>query len=170
MTMQITWLYWSYAATTYALLLSCILSAPLFLYWSVEAKKPAGEPDLPLWYILPWTVATHAAIAMIPLSWIWPRVADPAFSVGLIQAVTEGQSFASYLVRTLLLLVVVWGKITILWRVRQWSPALLIILVAWIGLLSAALTMGHRDSIHGYCGERPDQCARRSAIGGAPFG
>ncbi|GLK66991.1 hypothetical protein [Hansschlegelia plantiphila] len=152
--------YWSYAFSNVALLLSCGVAGVVFAFLTASTGRDR-EPDLTLWYIIPWTVVTWAVVALLPASWIWPRFNDPGFSVNVFQAISESQSFGSYLLRTIALLIVVWGKTTIVWRVRHWRWDALFGLAAIIVLLSILATDYHWRQIEAYCVEKPGQCAVR---------
>ncbi|HVI28882.1 hypothetical protein [Hansschlegelia sp.] len=153
--MQAEWSYWVYATLNSMLLLTCALSCALFAFWSWELRR---SPRTDLWAILPLTVWTHAAIAMIPLRWIWPRALDPAYAVSMIIAVNAAQSFDSYALTQALLLIAVMAKVALVWIVRGSRTSLLVAVFCWLTVLSICATRFHAEQMAAFCRDDPGSC------------
>jgi hypothetical protein len=152
--MDIEWSYWVYATINVMLLLTCLLSCGMFAFWSVETR---GKPRPELWIILPLTVLTHAAIALIPARWLLAR-ADVSYAVGMILAVNATQSFDSYAATQGLLLIAVVVKLARVWTVRRWSSVLLVSILGSLAMLSVGMTRFHAVQIAVFCSGYPPEC------------
>ncbi|GLK78066.1 hypothetical protein GCM10008171_33200 [Methylopila jiangsuensis] len=155
--MTVEWTYWLYAAIQSLLLQVCAISCVVFAVWSWETRRLRPRPEL--WPILPLSIFTHAAIAVLAVRWIYPRAIDASFSVRMLQIVTESQSYTAYAMTQAALLTAVASKMVLVWRVRGWSrPGLTLLLAAMLAAAVGA-TEAHRRAIGAFCQREPAVCA-----------
>lgn len=153
--MVVEWTYWVYATIQSLLVFTCVASCILFSIWSMETWR---GPRPELWTILPLSVWTHAAIGALAIRWVIPRATDMDFTVKMLQAVSETQSYTSYMLTSGALLAAVGLKVAKVWAVRRWSRTALAALFATMLAVSLMASWFHHGQIESFCEGEPLAC------------
>lgn len=146
--MSIEWTYWAYATIQSMLVFTCIASCLLFSVWSWETRH---GPRPELWAILPLSVWTHAAIGVWAIRWVIPRATDMKFTVNMLHAVSESQSYTGYALTSAALLAGVGLKLRNVWNTRKWSAGWLVALFSMLLIVSMGATIYHERQVERYC-------------------
>ena len=153
--MTIEWTYWVYATIQSMLVFTCVASCVLFARWSWETRT-APRPQL--WEILPLSVWTHAAIGIWAVRWIMPRITDMPFTVKMLHAVSESQSYTGYALTSGALLLGVGLKLRKVWTTRQWSAGWLVAMFSILLIFAMGATIYHERQIKKFCASDAFEC------------